>query len=71
MAKMRYKMNSKQHGGEGTESYAGTKPRMTGEGKQHGGEGSMISTKKGPKNPNMGMSGEQYCGPGRYIAPSA
>jgi hypothetical protein len=60
---------AKQYGGEGKETYSGKKS-VNGEGKQHGGEGSQMGKKGGSMNPNMGLSGEAYCGPGRYIATS-
>lgn len=35
---------------------------------QHGGEGKNLSTSKSKKaGLNKGMSGDAYCGPGRYL----
>lgn len=55
-----------QHGGEGKSSYKGKKSDM--KLSQHGGEGtSKVTTKKSDKKTNAGMSGTDYCGPGRYL----
>ena len=60
-------MNLKQYGGEGTESYKSSKTDM--KYPQHGGEGSTVSKMSGPML-NKGMSGPEYCGPGKYLGKS-
>lgn len=70
MAYKSKKMNSPvQYGGEGMGEYS--KPKLvTGEGVQHGGEMKEKVTTQTSQNEgiNMYMSGEAYCGPGKYIS---
>lgn len=55
---------AKQYGGEGKTAYKGTKTDASF--KQLGGEGKNLS-KGGSAKLNSGMSGTEYCGPGRYL----